>query len=108
MIDLAFLTEAGGPGAAGAGGHPEHPLQRPVAGPGLFDDCASGRGFAARAVVGLPNTDAHEIASLPPGTPTIGRGPVSTAAREWHWCGRDCAGHVEQWRALPGVSLDQF
>jgi hypothetical protein len=119
MIDPAFLTEAGwDPARRVLVLHPEHPLLgRPVC---RAADCSTTAPAGSRicgscrrrlAEHGLGE---HEIASLPPrGHRRSGRGPnacgVDGCAREWHSVRSGlCSAHVEQWRALPGVSLDQF
>ena len=119
MIDPAFLTEAGwDPARRVLALHPEHPLLgRPVC---RAADCSTTAPAGSRicgscrrrlAEHGLGE---HEIASLPPGGHRrSGRGPdacgVDGCAREWHSVRSGlCSAHVEQWRALPGVSLDQF
>jgi integrase len=119
VIDPAFLTEAGwDPARRVLAFDPEHPLLgRPVC---RAADCSTTAPAGSRicgscrrrlAEHGLGE---HEIASLPPrGRERSGRGPdacrVDGCAREWESARSGlCSAHAEQWRALPGVSLDQF
>jgi integrase len=119
VIDPAFLTEAGwDPARKVLAFAAEHPLLgRPVCraadcsttAPGASRICGSCRRRLAEHGRGE-----HEIASLPPrGRQRSGRGPdacgVDGCAREWNSARSElCSAHTEQWRALPGISLDQF
>ena len=119
LIDPAFLTEAGwDPARRVLSFDPEHPLLgRPVC---LAAGCATTAPAASRICASCRRRLAehglgeHQIASLPPrGRQRSGRGPdacaVEGCAREWESARSGlCSAHAEQWRSLPGVSVDQY
>lgn len=119
LIDPAFLTEAGwDPVRRVLVFDPEHPLLgRPVC---RAADCSTTAPAGSRICGACRRRLAEhglgedEIASLAPrGRPRSGRGPdacgVEGCAREWESARSElCSAHVEQWRALSGVSVDQF
>jgi integrase len=119
VIDPAFLIEAGwDPARRVLSFAPEHPLLgRPVcraAGCSTTAQAASRICVSCRRRLAEHRLGEHEIASLPPlRRQRSGRGPdacgVEGCARQWESARSGlCSAHAEQWRALPGVSIDGF